>query len=155
MSTNLNLVIYQRNNGKLIEEDARTIRCEEITPALLNIICDLFPMKKEKVYFDATLSNSFEILIFDSVDIVEIIKTLHGYFHQLLDYESKKLLRKTTPSKNLSSRSLMASIFPDSDNKNPTEIAIARFRILVGIIGLFNDKQSKLSDDVGAVIKLD
>lgn len=156
MSISLNLVIYKKKESKLIETDLITVRCAEISQNLLNLITDEFPMKNEKVYFDEELKNSFDIEVFDNTDIEKIINKLKLYFRKLLEHEYNELIAKNTNNieRDVSVENYIIDIIPDETNHNPTELAIARFRILTDIIGIFMDKQTKLSSEIGAIIKL-
>jgi hypothetical protein len=156
MSISLNLVVYKHEDSKLIEENLKTVRCEEISQALLNLITDAFPMKTAEVYFDNEFEGSFEIKCFDNSDIASIISELKEHFHKLLSFEYNELIAKDSDflDQEASSANSIVDILSDEHHHNPTELAIARFRILTGVIGVFMDKQTKLSDEVGAVIKL-
>ncbi len=156
MSISLNLVVYKNEAGKLIEENQKTVRCEEISQVLLDHIINVCPLKIAKVYFDNKFDEYFEIECFDNSDIENIIEELKKHFHQLLSFEYKELIAKDIEhlEHEASSKNSIVDIYPDENNRNPTELAIARFRILTGIIGVFMDKQTKLSDEIGAVIKL-
>ena len=156
MSISLNLVIYKHEDNKLIEENLRTVRCEEVSQALLVQLTDSFPMKTVEVYFDNEFKDSFEIECFDNLDIENIIGNLKKHFHELLSYEYNELITKSTSSveQDSGTENSIVDILSDENHQNPTELAIARFRILTGVIGIFMDKKTKLSDEIGAVIKL-
>ncbi|NMM15462.1 MAG: hypothetical protein HHJ17_18240 [Rhodoferax sp.] len=156
MSTNLNLVIYQHENGELIEEGMKTVRCEEITPQLLKRITDSFPMKETKVYFDRKLEESFEIQYFESTDTASISKILCELFCSLLAFENNLLnpIVGETLGQASNMNSLVSIILPEQNQQDPIEVAIERFSMLIGVIGLFRDKQDKLPNEIGAIIKL-
>ncbi|ARW15275.1 hypothetical protein [Komagataeibacter europaeus] len=86
MSTSLNLVIYQRNNDDLVEEEMRTVRCEEIPLSMLDAIREKFPSQKCKVYYDDTKEDFFEIDFFARDDIPKIINYLRNLFDILIEY---------------------------------------------------------------------
>lgn len=140
----------------LIEENLKTVRFVEVSQTLLNIITNVFPMKTVDVFYDDELKESFEIECFDNTDIEGIIEELKENFCKLLSYEYKKLITNDSAFSipEVNSESLIAEILPEEDHINQTELAIARFHILTGVIGLFIDKQTKLSDEAGAIIKL-
>lgn len=156
MSISLNFVIYQHKNGSLIEEDLKTIRCEEISGYLLNEITSKFPTKKEKVYFDKSLDDSFYIECFSKNDIDGICGFLKEIFLHLLNFENNRLNNDAInpSSQDTKLTELIDEIIPYVNQTNSTDMAVARFRILTGVIGLFTEVNTKFYDDVGAVIKL-
>ena len=156
MSISLNFVIYQHKNGNLIEEDLKTIRCEEVSGYLLNLITSKFPTKKEKVYFDKSLDDSFYIECFSKNDMDGICGVLKEIFLQLLKIENNRLNNDeiNPSSQDAELTELIDEIIPYVNETNSTDIAVARFRILTGVIGLFTEVNTKFYDDVGAVIKL-
>jgi len=156
MSISLNFVIYQHKDGKLIEEDLKTIRCEEISAYLLDEITSNFPTKKEKVYIDKSLDDSFDIDCFSKHDIDGICEHLKEIFLHLLSFENHRLNNdeiKSSPQEGKLTE-LIDDIIPNMNQTNATDIAVARFRILTGVISLFTEVNTKFYDDVGAVIKL-
>ncbi|WP_447880647.1 hypothetical protein [Serratia fonticola] len=156
MSISLNFVIYQHKNGKLIEEDLKTIRFEEVSTSLLNEITSKFPTKKEKVYFDKSLDDSFDIECFSKNDMHGICGLLKELFLHLLRLENHRLNNdeiKPSPQE-AKLTELIDEIIPDVNKTNSTDMAVARFRILTGVIGLFTEVNTKFYNDVGAVIKL-
>lgn len=156
MSISLNLVIFQKKDGELIEENLKTVKCEEITSSLLKRINSDFPLIKRKIYFDESLKDSFEIECFSSSDIDNICNLLEEMFLELLRYENNWLYngRSELTDQDSKSEELVIDIIPDTNNNHNTELAIARFRILTGISGIFTDMKNRFSDDVGAIIKL-
>lgn len=155
MSTSLNLVIYQTKDEKLIEEDLKTVRCEEVSGSLLEKINSRFPMIKREVYFDESLEDSFDIECFSSSDIDGVCALLEEMFLELLKFENNELNNKTgsTFQENESTK-LVADIVSGESQSNPIELAVVRFRVLTGVIGIFDDVRNKFCNDVGAVIKL-
>ena len=156
MSVSLNLVIYKQENGVLIEEGLKTVRCEEISQSLLEVIANSFPTKETTVYFDRELEESFDIQYFDNSDVASIIKFLHELFHKLLSHENKILnsIDIKVSEQPDDTEELVTCILPNQSEPDPTGRSITRFRILTGIIGVFSDKQNMLADEAGAFIKI-
>lgn len=150
MSVSLNLVIYQCKDENLIETDVRTIQCEELSPVLLDLLTESFPLNEIPVYFDETLEDSFEIECFNNSDVKDILDMLKKNFLELLEHEYKGL----TAGEDSSLKVQPVDGELDNNLNSPLDIAIARFHILTGVIKLFEKKYSKLSDDFTAVIKL-
>lgn len=156
MSTSLNLVVYQRNGDDLVEEDMRTARCEEISPAMLNAIREYFPSQKCRVYYDSTKEDFFEIEFFARADIPKIINKLRNFFDDLIkhEYELRKL-GADVQSPRLKTYDLTLFNSPLSQNElDPTSVAIGRFRILINIIDIFNEMQTKYINEPNAILKL-
>ncbi|MCK8116331.1 hypothetical protein MTF68_02025 [Pseudoalteromonas sp. 2CM37A] len=156
MSTSLNLVLYRTKDGKLIEEDLKTVRCEEISGSLLEKIKSEFPMIERQVYFDDSLTESFDIDCFSVSDTDGVCKLLEDMFLELLRFENNRLNSEQADSSALQGKStkLAADIHSDENQSSPIELAVVRFRILTGIIGIFTEARNKFSDDIGIVIKL-
>ncbi|MDR7925811.1 hypothetical protein RIE95_02170 [Acidithiobacillus thiooxidans] len=155
MSTSLNLVIYRTKDEKLIEEDLKTVRCEEVSGLLLEKINSIFPMIKREVYFDESLEESFEIECFSSSDIDGVCALLEEIFLDLLKFENNNLNNKTGSAyQENESTKLVADIVSGESESNPIELAVVRFHVLTGIIGIFADVRNKFCNEVGAVIKL-
>ncbi|MGP6420591.1 hypothetical protein ACTZGP_17615 [Pseudomonas putida] len=156
MSTSLNLVIYHRNGDDLIEEDLRTARCEEIPPSMLNAIREKFPTQKCKIYYDSTKEDFFEIDHFARTDIPKIIIVLRSLFDDLIKHEHDlRNLGVDTTSPRLKGSDLTLFNIPPSQNElDPTSVAIGRFRILISIIDIFSEMQTKYANEPDAVLKL-
>lgn len=151
MSTSLNLVIYQRNGEDLVEENLRTARCEEIPPSMLNAIREKFPSQKCKVYYDSTKEDFFEIEHFSRTEIPKIINVLRSLFDDLVKHEYElRYLRADTPPSNLA----LFNIIPSQNELDQTSAAIGRFRILISIIDIFSEMQTKYINEPDAVLKL-
>lgn len=150
MSVSLNLVIYQHKDEHLIETDVRTIQCEEVTPTLLDLLIESFPLNEISVYFDDSLEDSFVIECFNDSDIKAILDMLKKNFLELLEHEYKGLIVGEVSS--LQVQPVDGEL--DNNLDDPLDTAIARFHMLTGMIKLFEKKHSKLSDDFTAVIKL-
>ncbi|ANG93073.1 hypothetical protein A8A57_11915 [Lelliottia amnigena] len=156
MSTSLNLVIYHRNGDDLIEEDMRTARCEEIPPSMLNAIREKFPSQKCNVYYDSTKEDFFEIECFVRADIPKIINELRNLFDDLIKHECElRKLGGDTQSSQLKTYDLSLFNSPLSQNElDPTSVAIGRFRILISIIDIFNEMQTKYINEPNAILKI-
>lgn len=155
MSTSLNLVIYRTKDDKLIEEDLKTVRCEEVSGSLLEKINSRFPMIKREVYFDESLEDSFDIECFSSSDIDGVCALLEEMFLELLKFENNELNNKTgSASQENKLTKCVENIASGESQSNPIELAVVRFRILTGIIGIFADVRNKFCNDAGTVIKL-
>jgi len=156
MSISLNLVIYQHENGKFSEENLKTVRCEEVSESLLEQILKTNKMQTTKVYFDDSFDESFDIEYFDNQDIETILSELKDLFTNLISHEYSELIDKENISseKNSNLKNFIVDSTVGDSHQNPTELAIARFRILTGVIGMFMDKHNKFSDETGAIIKL-
>ncbi|QYK14026.1 hypothetical protein K0I63_05785 [Shewanella rhizosphaerae] len=150
MSMSLNLVIYKTKEDKLIEDDVRTVQFEELSPVLLKRLTDSFPLEELPVYFDENLEEHFEIECFNNSQIQEILDMLKKDFLELIKHEHDALVAGKT------SKNEVQLVENDTINTSddPLNKAVARFHILTGVIKLFEKKHLRLSDDVGAVIKL-
>ncbi|MEN1834928.1 hypothetical protein AAIM60_18785 [Pseudomonas lijiangensis] len=156
MSINLNLVIYQREGDDLVEEDLRTARCEEISPSLLDAITEKFLLQEGRVYFDRTKEDFFEIEYFARPDIPKIINMLENLFRDLIRHEYALLnIGSDKQAGQLKDSTLIISnIFPGQAELDPTLMTIGRFRILISIIDIFTEMQTKFLDEPGAFLKL-
>lgn len=150
MSISLNLVIYKTKDEKLIEDDVKTVQCEELSPVLLDLLTDSFPLEELPVYFDESLEDCFEIECFNNSQIQEILEMLKKHFVELIKYEHNALVGGK------SSENEVQLIETDTVNTSddPINIAVARLHILTSVIQLFERKHLRLSDEIGAVIKL-
>lgn len=155
MSTSLNLVIYQTKDDKLIEENLKTVRCEEVSGALLEEINSRFPMIKREVYFDESLEDSFDIECFSTSDIDGVCALLEEMFLGLLKIENNKLNNKTDAvSQDNELTKLVENLASGESQSNPIDLAVVRFRMLTGIISIFADVRNKFCNDAGTTIKL-
>ncbi len=154
MSLSLNLVIYKEKEGKLIEEGLKTVQCVEITPYLLELITDATPLKTKKIYYDNELQKGFDIQYFDNSDIDRVNIKLKKLFTEALSNGANSLSSDSL-DKAPNAENTLYNILSDEPSKNTIEKSIALFYILTSVIGLFNDKQTKLSDDFSALIKVD
>lgn len=112
-------------------------------------------MIKREVYFDGSLEDYFYIECFSSSDIDGVCDLLEKMFLELLRSESNNLNNRTgSASQKNESAKLVADIASGESQSNPIELAVVRFRVLTGIIGIFADVRNKFCNNAGAVIKL-
>jgi hypothetical protein len=155
MSTTLNLVVYPVDDGDFIEEGSSLVSFHEVTPALLDELAGFVPLKKTKVYYDLTRQQSFEIACFDNAQLDEISNVLRRIFRDVLSHENAELNLKKNPSSSqaaVADCEVAASVAATSLPRQ-TDEAIARMRMIIGIVDLFNEKRTKWHDKIGAVVK--
>ena len=136
MSLNISLIEYKTcKDGKLYEEGSEVIESAFLSPDLLEIIKDQFPLCKKEIFEEEGSPETSTIDIFSDNSIHEIKELLEIEFVRMIEAsQSQKLTSVIIPN----------SIFE----------AIEKFRTLTNVYHIFWLKYENFSKRSNAIIKI-